>query len=78
MERVIKIWEERKLFEKEYFEVLCNKLGKFIYCWIVIKYLKYLIIFNMLMNVFICFNYIKMIVRYGLKDIRYEVFLFVK
>lgn len=58
MERVIKIWEERKLFEKEYFEVLCNKLGKFIYCWIVIKYLEYLIIFNMLMNVFICFNYI--------------------
>lgn len=30
------------------------------------------------MNAFICLNYIKMTVRYGFKDIRYEVLLFVK
>ena len=28
MERVIKIWEERKLFEKDYLEALRSKLGK--------------------------------------------------
>ena len=32
VERVIKIWEERKLFEKEYLEALRNKLGKPIHC----------------------------------------------
>ena len=37
MERVIKIWEERKLFEKDYLEALRSKLG------MVICYIEFLV-----------------------------------
>ena len=32
VQRVIKIWEERRLFEKDYLEALKTKLGMILFC----------------------------------------------